>query len=925
MSGLFLFLAMQSFLEEVVEEVWKKYPVLEDLIFVLPSKRAGSFLKHGFARTAECTLFSPTIYSIETFVEAISGLSYASNTQLLFELYHTYVNHGQGEKDSFYNFSGWGQVLLQDFNEVDRYLVPPEKIFTYLSEIQEINHWYLKADRTRMIQDYIQFWNTLEQLYEKFNARLLATNTGYQGLVYRTACQKLSSYLKSTKAKKHIFIGFNALNTAESQIIQEILATSEADIFWDLDRCFEEDPIHDAGYFIRQHKRKWPYFQQHPMKGLSNHFHSDKMIRIVGVPKSVSQVKYAGHLLKQLYVERPETLKSTAVVLGDEALLNPLLNALPEEIEMVNITMGYPLSKTTLAGMFAEFFELYLHPDPRGWFYKNIVSLLSNNHIQSILSSEDPHNHIRFLDEIKTKNWVYITTENIIAHGGSNPNPLLQLFFDQKLSPSEFLDKCLQLTATLKSNFERNSNGLDLEYLYHFYKLFGQLKTMLGKYPYVADIKSLYRLYLELLSSETVNFQGEPMDGLQVMGMLESRNLDFETVIITSVNEGILPSGKSNNSFIPFDVKRDFDLPTYKEKDAVYTYHFYRLLQRAKNVFILYNTEPDVLEGGEKSRFISQLLLTTDDLKDIKHTIAAPKIYPESGVPQRIAKDQQLLDTLRTVISHGLSPTSLTNYIRNPIAFYKKAVLNIEEAIEVEETVAAATFGTVVHDALEELYHPFIGSTLSSEKLKAIIPGIETVVKKHFTEKYSSGAHLTGKNLIALKVIGRYIERFIAMEIEDARDHNIKIIGLEEKLKVELHIPEIDVPVLLKGTIDRVDEKDGILRIIDYKTGTVKPSQVEVVDWDEIITDYEYSKAFQLLCYALMYTRKNPEKTLEAGIISFKNLGAGLLPFATKEKKGSRIKNKLITRETLSLFQEQLYKLINEICRQDIPFTEKAV
>ena len=916
---------MQSFLEEVVDEVWKKYNDLENLVFILPSKRAGSFLRNNFASTTNKTLFSPEIYSIESFVEKISGLTKTSNTQLLFELYEVYTTVTTGEKESFHDFSKWGQMVLQDFNEVDRYLISPNKIFSYLTDIQELNHWYLKSDRTPLMQNYIKFWENLPLLYENYTARLIGLGIGYQGLIYRMACANLPDYQKSAKGREHIFIGFNALNTAESYIIQEILSENTGDIYWDMDTTFLKDTIHDAGYFLRQHKKRWRYLQEKPLKGISNYYSTPKNIQIVGVPKHVSQMKYVGHLLEQLHASSGANLRNTAVVLGDETLLNPLLNAVPVTIKRVNITMGFPLLKTPLSGMFRQFFELYIQEDKKGLFYKSVFAFLSNNYVQTILSKDGKFELPALTDEIKKNNWAYISPEKFNSLELKFNIPVSLLFLDQKPLPEPFLNRCLQLINILRDHFEANDDYIGLEYLYHFYTLFNQLLAMIKIHPFIEDLKSLYGLFKELLSTETIDFQGEPMEGLQIMGMLESRNLDFETVIITSVNEGILPSGKVGNSFIPFDVKKEFNLPTYKEKDAVYTYHFYRLLQRAKNIYILYNTEADVLEGGEKSRFINQLLTDNNKNQEITHLIATPLINSEIAAQQIIAKDEHLMMALSTIAAKGLSPTTLTEYIRNPINFYKKYILNIKEVLEVEEAIAANTFGTIIHDVLEELYTPFIGTILVSEKLEALKPGIEAVVDTHFKKNYFNYSTLSGKNLIAFHVVVRYIHNFLDLEKAEADKHSIRIIGLEEKLSMELQIPGIDFPVILKGKLDRIDEKDGTLRIIDYKTGNAKKSDVEIVDWDKLSSDYESSKAFQLLCYALMFSEKKSMPMLEAGIISFKNLKAGLLPFGTKESRGSRVRNPQITEETLKLFKEELYKLISEIYNPEMPFEEKEI
>lgn len=915
---------MRSFLEEVILKLSSENDSLKDLVFVLPSKRAGTFLKNTIAQTSQKTDFAPKIFSIESFIEKISGLTYVSSTQQLFELYNAYIKNTPKEEDNFFTFSKWGQTLLQDFNEIDRYLINPEQLFSNLVAIQEINHWSVQDGKTKMMRDYLAFWNTLHQLYTNFNTALLEKGVGHQGLVYRQACENLSRYIEKNKNKTHVFVGFNALNIAESQIIQTILKETKAEIYWDIDSYFLTDPFHDAGHFIRRHQKDWPYFKEHSFHGISENYSTKKNIEITGIPKNVSQAKFVGTLLEKIKKEHPETLKNTAVILGDENLLNPILNAVPKEIEAVNITMGYPLNKTPLASLFNQFMDLYINMDKQGWFYQNVLAFLSHPYIHQLLKTElDSFTDLQTV--IKDKNWTYINPSKLEAFSIENPT-LQLLFFDELFSPEKFVQRCLTIISELRDKQKKRENALTLEYLYRFHTLFNQILELVKKHSFINDLKSLQSLYKELLSSETIDFQGDPLEGLQIMGMLESRNLDFETVIITSVNEGILPSGKSNNSFIPFDLKARLGLPTYKEKDAVYTYHFYRLLQRAKNIHIIYNTEADVLEGGEKSRLISQLLTDTNKEKDIVTKVAAPAIEPVLKHLSSYTKNDGLMHLIRHHAAKGFSPTSLSNYIRNPIDFYKRNLLGIKDTLEVEETIAANTFGTIVHDTLEDIYTPFLGQYLTQEGLTASKTNIPKLVQKHFSKSYFDGDISRGRNLIAYNVVLRYLENYVNAEIEQAKNHQIKILGLEDDLSIKLHIPEVDFEVILRGKLDRIDEKDGTLRIIDYKTGKVESKNVEIVNWEEITAEYDYSKAFQLLCYALMYNDKNPIETIESGIISFKNLNSGLLKFATKDKRGSYAKkDHIISQETLSHFQEELKKLILEICNPEIPFTEKEV
>ncbi|MEO1013350.1 MAG: PD-(D/E)XK nuclease family protein, partial [Bacteroidota bacterium] len=470
-----------------------------------------------------------------------------------------------------------------------------------------------------------------------------------------------------------------------------------------------------------------------------------------------------------------------------------------------------------------------------------------------------------------------------------------------------------------------SGDKLSLEYLYRFYTLFNQIQGLLEDYGFINDLKSLQSLYDELLALETLDFTGEPLEGLQIMGMLESRNLDFETVILTSVNEGILPTGKTANSYIPFDLKLHHGLPTYKEKDAIYTYHFYRLLQRAKHIFILYTTQTNGLLGGEKSRLILQLQTDTALNHNITEKTAIPRLRASKKSPNSVVKNKDVLQRIAERAALGFSPTSLTTYIRNPMDFYKRSVMGLDDIQEVEENIAANTFGTVVHDTLEDLYRPFLGKFLTEMELIATKPMIEKCVRHHFGKSYPGSDISSGKNLIAFQVILKYIAHFIDLEIRELKRHRIKIIGLETKLETVLDIPEVGFPVVLKGKLDRIDEKDGLIRIIDYKTGTTTSSQVELWDWQTLITTYDHSKAFQLLCYALLYNSRTPIKNVHAGIIPFKNLSSGLLSFAIKPTRNSRKKERSIDQEVLQNFRVQLKKLILEICSADVPFLEKEI
>lgn len=916
---------MTTFIFDVIKDLQKSNSNFSNLTFIMPSKRAGLFLKHQLSQVANKTIFAPSIISIETFIEDLSELIKISNTELLFEFYNTYTQlTKESEKDTFEVFSKWAQVLIQDFNEIDRYLIPQDNIFNYLSAIKEIEykHWSLEEEQSDLIKKYLSFWNKLASYYSHFTDVLLSKKIGYQGLIYREAVENLESYIQSNNKKQHIFLGFNALNTAEETIIQELLQNDMAKIYWDIDQEFFNNLKHDAAIFARQHKANWLYFKKHPFNWITNNYSNHKNISVFGIPKNIGQAKHIGSILNSLKDKNP-SLQNTAVVLGDENLLIPTLNSLPNDIEALNITMGFPLKSIPLASLFESLFHVHKTYSIL-FYYRDVINIVSHQFISILFQN----NASKIIETIDNNNLVFLSADRLkeMAPETSETIDLLFLNWD---GVDKVLENCLQLILYIKTYLDRDkiSNLLSLEYLFRFNELFNELVRLNSKYSHIKDITTLHCIYKELLTSETLDFQGEPLKGLQVMGMLESRVLDFETVIVSGVNEGILPSGKSNNSFIPFDVKIENNLPTYKEKDAVYTYHFYRLLQRAKNIYLLYNTEADVLTGGEKSRFITQLEL--DPIHQIKHAIVAPQVPVIEAKLNIVEKNDNVLEILKDVAENGFSPSSLTNYMRNPIDFYYQKVLKIREFEEVEETVAANTLGTVVHNTLEDFYKPFIGTFISIDSIQNLKNKITETVMLHFANVYKEGDIKTGKNLIVFEIAKRYVSNFLDLEIQDLKAGNqIKIMAIETKNIVQVDIEQLDFPVKLTGMVDRIDERNGLIRIIDYKTGKVEQAEVEVVNWEDITLDYKkYSKSFQVLSYAYMMQLAGSIKLpIEAGIISFKNLNKGFLKFAKKDRIGPNAKkDTLITQETINNFSIELKQLILEICNKEIPFTEKEV
>ena len=914
---------MKSFIAKCLEKIGADSSTISESVFVLPSKRAGVFLKKELSKHYQTTFFFPKIISIEEFIEDVSGITTSGNLETLFAFYKVYASIIPNElKESFESFSKWGQILLHDFNEIDRYGIDAKQFFANLSNIKQIENWSPNEEPTELIKNYLDFWKNSHQYYNALQSELLQTNSGYQGLVYREASNQIGHYIQNNK-QHHYFLGFNALNASEETIFQEMLKQDQATVIWDTDKLFFESNTNSSSHFLRKYNTDWSYYDEASFSMISEEFSAEKNIDVIALPKNVGQVKKVGELLSQL---SSTELKETAVVLGDETLLLPLLNSLPKNVTDINITMGMSLKDIPLTSFFDSIFQLYYKQKGNRFYYKKLLHFLNNNYTKLLLGTATVSNLIRY---IQKHNVISITTnevndllpnneflEKILSLGNSSTSGCISVFKQVVLALKDKID-------------DPSTNQLDLEYLYRFNEVFNVLDVLQEKYKLITSINEFYQIYKEVLSSESLDFIGEPVQGLQIMGMLESRVLDFKRVILTSVNEGILPSGKSNNSFIPFDLKIAFKLPTYYDKDAVYAYHFFRLLQRATDVNLIYNTEPDGLNAGEKSRFLLQLEALISDEHVITHEVCSPDIPTTTQELQVIQKDKKVLERLKEIAKKGFSPSALTQYIRNPIDFYQQKVLRIYEEDEVEETVAVNTLGTIVHNTLENFYKPLENQILTKELILQMQKKISAEVSKQFQLEFKKGDITKGKNLIIYNIAKRYVSNFLNQELKlIAESREVIIRHIESDLRTEIQVPGLEFPIFIAGKVDRIDEVDGTIRVIDYKTGKVEQGKVEIVDWEDISTDYtKFSKPFQILMYAYMIqSQQQFSKPIEAGIISFKNLSAGFLKFSKKDKAArGATKDSIITQETFDNYLTELNHLILEICNTNIPFTEKEV
>lgn len=908
---------MQTFISETLEDILRSTDMLNNVVLILPSQRAGVYVKHTLKEHMSSG-FLPEIITIETFLEKVSGLKKVDTIQLLFDFYSVY-KESIPDPVSFDAFSSWAITVLQDFNEIDQYLIDPQDLFVYLRDIQRLRKWSVQGEfvETDLIKDHHSFLEKLHILYPKLYALLLENKSGYQGLLYKESTKRIDTYISQNRDKRHIFIGFNALNKAEEFLVQKVLETGTSDIYWDIDESFLFSN-HQAGSFIRRYKTNWKYYQKYELKTIGKAFNEKKNIRIIAASKNSTQIKYAGEILSSL-----ESYSNTAFVLGDESLLPVALSSLPRTVEDLNITMGYPLKNIPASQLIHALFQVFLTQErlqkkEEGFFYyKDVLALIRNPTISKHFSEEEDL-ITKITEDIYKKNASFLTLEDLLSlvDEGTKQYKTLALLFHPFSSVALFIDKVLQLIDILKED----TSVLEKEYLYRFYQAFNMLSALQSKHQYFSELKTLSLFFKQVIASENLFFQGEPLRGLQLMGMLETRVLDFENVIITSVNEGNLPSNSSTASFIPFDVKVHFGMPTYKEKDAIFSYHFFRLIQRAKNVFLLYNTESDSYGNGEKSRFLMQLELLRDDIHN--ETVSA-YVRTEKKRPISIVKDPTVLNELQLLAQKGISPSALTNYLYNPIAFYKQKILHLKEMEEIEETVAANTLGSVIHDVLDDLYTPYIGKILKEKDILSMKERTSNLVLTYFQKYFKKGDTTTGKNRLIFEVAHRFLERFLTNEIQVVRNHVLKIVATEKHFEASIPVETLGFSVKIKGIVDRVDELDGVIRVIDYKTGVVKPAGLKL-SGVESIEDYKYSKAIQLLLYAFLYTQNTKDfdftSPITAGIFSFKNLKEGLLSINFSEKRNT--KDTVITEERLHNFMQQIGELISNIFNPKLEFEE---
>ena len=909
-----------TFIHQLLDQLESKSLNISKLRYVVPSRRVGLFMNKEIARREQSPIFSPKTQSIEDFIQELSGLHILPDIDILPYFYKAYCSiEPEKTRDSFDAFIGWAPTILKDFNEMDRYLVDAAQFFNYLGNFKALDtdrHWSLEANPTQMVTQYLDFWKKLRLYYNALIALLQENDVAYQGMAYRFAFAKAEqSSITNENDNLIVFMGLNALNTAESKIVQKLLNENKALIFWDTDSYFLDRSFHEAGKFIANHRTNWKYYQNKNLDIIGSNFEQPKQIEIIAATGNLGMVQAARAYLESL--DQHQILE-TAVILADEQLLLPFLSAIPDNVNTFNVTMGLTLDQLPVSSFFLDLFQLHREYTTDGYYYKNVVRVLESSYAELIAGEECQE----ALSKIRSQNLIQLKAEDL-------SNNMSDSFINKLLKPLNHPKAIISLTRDildhLKTILSQSKNKqLELEQLLGMVEVINELSDLIRDNNEINDLRTLTHLLRQLLPLKKLDFIGEPVQGLQIMGLLETRALDYKNVLMLSVNEGTLPAGKSFNSYIPHEMKRAFDLPTYTEKDSVYAYHFYRLLHRCESATFIYNAESDTLGGGEKSRFLLQLERDRIPTHDLKQTSYYHKVSAISTTAIEIKKEAVYFERLKQIADSGFSPSALTSYVRNPIDFFSRKILRIADLEDVEEDIALNTMGSIIHETLDKLYQPVQNIILTLSDFKKIESQLKTELDLAYHNCYQSQSKPLGKNKIVYEVSLHYVRKMIAADKELVNNGSELIIkSVEQDLATTIDLPEIG-QIKLHGKVDRVDSLDGILRIIDYKSGSVNQRNVSIDDdYNVLIEDYERSKAFQVLMYAYLYVKNNPLQEVEAGIISFKNFNSGFISFATKPK--TRFEPQSITTVVLEQFETQLISLIKELFNPETPLIEKEV
>ena len=885
---------MESFLKLVAADLYKHTEGnLAHTAVVFPNKRAGLFFNEYLAQESESPIWSPAYVSISELFRSLSPWEVGDPVKLVCELYKIFRRETQSTEtlDDFYF---WGEMLISDFDDADKNKVDTDKLFSNLQDLRNIMDDYTFIDdeqeeairqffqnfsierRTALKERFISLWDVLGNIYKGFRESLASQNIAYEGMMYRHVIEHLD--VDKLPYEKYVFVGFNVLNKVEHTLFTQLKDVGKAVFYWDYDEFYMKENrqavTHEAGEFIRRNLRDFPS----PLSGeLFKNLSKPKEVHYIASSTENAQARYLPQWIRN-NLTTPE--KETAVVLCNEALLQPVLHSLPAEVKHVNITMGFPLSQTPVYSFLIALLELHTHGfnfKSGRYTFQSVVTLLKHPYTRQLTGQAE------LLEKELTRNNRFYPLPGELGKDE---------FLTRLFTPlSGNLNLCIRLSETLQQVagiYQANTSGTEdtdafnqlyRESLFKAYTTINRFRTLIEEDELTVQSETFRRLLVKVLSATNIPFHGEPAIGMQVMGVLETRNLDFRHLVLLSVNEGQLPKSGGDSSFIPYNLRKAFGMTTIEHKIAVYAYYFYRLLQRAERITLIYNTSSDGLNRGEWSRFMLQFLIEwphpiTRQFLEAGQSPQGTSPITVEKTPDVMRRMQSLFD-VRANPKAKFSPSALNYYLDCPLKFYYRYVAGLSAPDEVSAEIDSATFGSIFHYAAEHIYKDLTthGKVINKEALETLLRNevklqdyVDTAFKKlFFNVPQNEKPEYNGVQLINSAVIARYLKQLLQ---NDLRYAPFTFIASEMEVDepIDIQTPKGVIKSRIGGIIDRMDSKDGTLRIVDYKTGgdADTPPHVESL----FIPDKKRSNyVFQTFLYAAIMCRKQPTMKIAPALL----------------------------------------------------------
>jgi hypothetical protein len=907
---------MSTFISKIAQFVAEHYDNYAHLTIVLPSRRAEKYIQQELFALHGHPIFSPNFITIDQFAKRLVDEDVVDSVDLLFRFYKVFLELGNDE--DFETFLNWAPMLIADCNEIDRYLIDAKALFKNLRDIKELENWSFEQGRSLSDsqRQFLDFWDQLKSYYEIINAELDAANLAYSGSVFRKALHNLDERLDTVFPKQEfLFAGFNALSEAELQLMDRLVKRGRAHILAEADVFYLSNLNHEAGLFIRRTKERIP--EMHVLVS-DNLAVASKRIELIECAQSGSMLKVTQDLLSKMPASE---LNDTVLMLADESLIVPAIKHLPKSIGKANITLGLPLKLTSLRPWLELIFEFqnnfaYFKTDAQ--YHKTLLSFFRHPFMDCLLTENDKQLVLKEEQNIVRFNKIF-TKLKTDAFSIGVQKVLKLVFTPWQHNFSNALQVILELNQVIFDALSEEFDLVERSALFHFQASMMPLKRVFEQeYVPHMTLRSFEKFFNMRWMRESVAYYGNPIEGLQVMGLLETRLLSFKNLIVVGLNEGVMPPKNNINSLIPMDLRRYFNLPLPAEKDALFAHHFYRLLSDAEQVHILYSTnQGDDISAAEPSRYIKQI--------ELELAAQHPQIEISKrsyNIPVNLSIDELCFENSSAVqnrileqFEHGLSPSAINKFLGCSLDYYFRYVLKYADDEEVEELVEHSTFGSVVHEVLEFLYQPFVGGEkpVKAYDIQAMLKCYSEEVDQRFRKKFESNVELFERGAMYFASIAakKQIKRFLNQELSSLAanpEKELRIIALEHSLMhtISIDFRGLEREIKLSGVVDRIDKWGDEIRIVDYKTGACKPEQVamsgtvasRIYSATENLDAFNFSDepdfgnlgatyAIQLLFYAVLYHANYGTVPDAVGIYSLRNVSAGLqcLSFKQPQKK----------------------------------------